>query len=144
MPTPTQSFVAQGLLLNRGNADGPPETFSTVAEITKVDLSGGKTKMEDATNFDSQGWAEKIPGITDAGDITVEGNYLGNTDVSQKNLEADFEGKIKHNWKIVLPGGRGTWGPFSAYVTSFDPSLPNDKKATFKLTLTITGSRSFA
>ncbi len=144
MPTPTQSFVAQGLLLDRGNADGPPETFATIVEITKVDLSGGKTKMEDATNFDSLGWAEKIPGIADAGDITFEGNYLGNTDVTQKNLEADFEGKVKRNWKIMLPGGPGVCGPIAAYVTAFDPALPHDKLATFKCTFAITGSRIFA
>jgi predicted secreted protein len=146
MPFPSKAFRAQGLVLSTDQGTG---STIEIAEIKKVDFTGGKSDMADVTNMDSVGaHREFLPTLLDAGELSFDGNYLGNADSSQAALQALFEGQIKSTWNIVLPVppgetvSRGTWS-FAAYVNAFDPVFPTDKESSFTCKLKITGPRTF-
>lgn len=130
------AFKAQGSQLKRNG--------TLIAECVNIDGSGAKTDLLDVTNMDSTGaYREKIPGLLDAGEISVTANHLGNTSATQGNLQADFDGQVLNSWTIDLPNALGTYS-FQAYVTSVDFKLAHDKQAEFSFKLTITGPRTFA
>jgi predicted secreted protein len=145
----SKSFRPQGLLLQQDNPAGSNAGFTTIAEVKKVDFTGGKADTADVTNMDSTGaYREFLPTLLDAGELSFDGNYLGNVDTTQAELQSTFDSQVLSNWKIVLPTppgeltSRGTW-TFKAYVTSFDPQFPTDKEASFTAKLKITGPRTF-
>ncbi len=141
------AFKGQGTQLQSDFGTGG--TFTTIAEITKVQRTGGKSDLADVTNLDSpDSYREYLPTLLTAGDISIDGNYLGNQDGSQAQFQTMFDQQTKANWQIVLPAANGgtsslgTW-TFAAYVASFDFDLPHDKQATFTAKLTITGKPTF-
>ena len=145
MPS-SKAFKSQGAVLQYGDkGDGTSTVWTTVAELKQVQRSGQKSDMADVTNLDSpSAYREKLPTLLDAGEVTMGGNYLGNQDASQGELQTLFDGQTLRDWKVVLPNSFGTW-TFKAYVTeatNFD--LQFDKEATFTAKLTITGPATFA
>lgn len=145
----SKAFRPQGLLLQVDNPAGSGAGFTTIAEVKKVDFTGGKADTADVTNMDSTGaYREFLPTLLDAGELSFDGNYLGNADITQAELQSTFDSQILASWKIVLPTppgesvSRGTWS-FLAFVTSFDPSFPIDKESSFTAKLKITGARTF-
>ncbi len=142
----SKSFRPQGIVLQTDKGTG---TFEPIAEVKKIDFTGGKADMADVTNQDSVGaHREFLPTLLDAGELSFDGNYLGNLDASQADLQTLFEGQTLSQWKIILPippgetVSRGTWS-FAAYVNAFDPVFPVDKEASFTAKLKITGPRTF-
>lgn len=85
---------------------------------------------------------EFIPGFTDSGTITLNGNYLpGYT--GQQRLQALKAGKAVGNFKIVLPddglGGGAVTQYFKASVNGITPALAVGAAITFSVTLRISG-----
>lgn len=143
MYTGSQAFAGQGTQLQLGDGASPTESFSTVAEVTKVSRGGSKMDLVDTTNMDSVGaYREKLATLLDGGEISFDANYIPG-DVTQQALQAQFDGRTRSNWKIVLPGARGTFS-FVAYSISADFDLSVDKAATFSGKLSITGAPTFA
>jgi predicted secreted protein len=75
--------------------------------------------------------------LADSGEVSFNGNYIP-SDTSQQELTAMFNAATLSNWKVVLPGNRGTI-TFLAYVSSLDRAFPVDKEATIAGKLKITG-----
>lgn len=145
----SKAFRPQGLLLQQDNPAGSGSGLTTIAEVKKVDFTGGKADTADVTNMDSTGaYREFLPTLLDAGELSFDGNYLGGIETTQAELQSTFDSQILSSWKIVLPtppgesASRGSW-TFKAYVTSFDPAFPVDKEASFTAKLKITGARTF-
>lgn len=140
--TGSKAFAGQGAELQLGDG-GSPEAFSTIAEVTKVQRSGSKMDLVDVTNMDSIGaYREKLATLLDGGEISFDANYVP-SDATQVSLQSQFDNRTLSNWKIVLPGARGTWS-FKAYSISADFDLSVDKASTFTGKLAITGKPSFA
>jgi predicted secreted protein len=140
--TGSQAFAGQGTQLQRGDG-ASPENFTTIAEITKIQRSGSKMDLVDVTNMDSIGaYREKLATLLDGGQVSFDANYVPAA-ASQQSLQADFDGRVLSSWKIILPGGRGTFS-FKAYSTSADFDVSVDKASTFSGKLEITGQPSFA
>jgi predicted secreted protein len=143
----SKAFQGIGTKLQRGDGAGP-EVFTTIAEMVKVQQSGSKADIVDVTNLDSpNAYKEKLVTILDAGQIAFDGNMVAD-DATQQAVQADFDGRVLHNWKVILPVDpattitRGHW-EFEAYVTSIDFDTPHDKQATISGKLEITGARTF-
>lgn len=131
---PSQAFSPRGLQLKLAG--------DTIAEITKVQMTGSKSDLVDVTNMDSGNVREFLATLITSGDVSFEANYVP-SDGTQVSLLSTFNTQTLASWSIVLPGGRGTW-TFNAYVSSLDIDTPIDKQATISGKLTITGLRSFA
>ena len=110
-----------------------------IAELTSI---SGPTIMADtldATSHDSaDGYREFVQGLRDAGEITIEGNFIpGNA--GQVALTTDLNDGSLDSYTITFPAAMATTWTFSAIVTAFETSAPHDERATFSATLKISG-----
>src|SRR5437764_982059 len=107
--TGTKAFIGQGVLVQRGNADGPPETFTSLAEVSDHKGPGVKVSAEEATNQDSlNNTMEFIPGMIDPGELDVTLNFADGT--AYKQLLADAVARSVHNYRILFPAAASGLG----------------------------------
>lgn len=139
----SRAFAGQGTQLQLGSGTpAAPGSYTTIAEVTKIQRSGSKMDIVDTTNMDSIGaYREKLPTLLDGGDISLDCNYIPQ-DTTQQELQTLFDSRTLKPWQIVLPNTLGTWN-FNAYSTQVDFDLMVDKAATFTAKLTITGKPVF-
>lgn len=139
MPTPTSGTAAYGTLLKLGDAGGP-ETFTTVAEITDVELPEIKLDSEDATSHDSNGWEEVIATILSGGEPSFKANWLPTNATQNESTGVAYVilNRLKRNWRITLPGSVKTFN-FAAIVSSFKPGAPLKGKLQVEFKLKISG-----
>lgn len=137
---PTSGTAAYGTLLKLGDAATPTETFTTVAEITDVELPEIKLDSEDATSHDSNGWEEVIATILSGGEPSFKANWLPThaTQNETTGVLAVIMNRQKRNWKIVLPNSVKTFS-FAAIVSNFKPGAPLKGKLTAEFKLKISG-----
>ena len=138
-----------GTFLKIGNGGTPTETFTTIAEVRDISGPSFAVGTEDVTNHDSNGWREHIPTIIEGGEVTFDINFVGGATqgFASGSLYDDMIDKTKRNFQIVLPAGVGSGndtGSFAAYVTGFELSAPVEGVLTASVTLSITGSVTWA
>lgn len=138
-----------GTFLKIGNGGTPTETFTTIAEVRDISGPSFAVGTEDVTNHDSNGWREHIPTIIEGGEVTFDINFVGGATqgFASGSLYDDMVDKTKRNFQIVLPAGVGSsndTGSFAAYVTGFELSAPVEGVLTASVTLSITGSVTWA
>jgi predicted secreted protein len=129
---------AYGTLLQIGDGE-VTETFATIAELT--DISGPSLEADelDVTSHDSpSGYREFIQGLKDAGEVSIEGNFLP-TNTTQNDVLSDYQSGVVRNFQLVFPDTATTTWEFSAIVTAFEPTAPVEDVLTFSATLKITG-----
>jgi hypothetical protein len=127
----------------RGNSDGPPETFSSIIEVTDLQLPTTQTEIVDVSNFDSSGpFKEKLPTFLDSGEAKATVNYIAGN-ATQQALIADQITQVLKNFKVEFRNAAGTLlatMSFAGYVTGFaiTASIREQRKAT--LTILVTGA----
>jgi predicted secreted protein len=131
----SQAFAPRGTLMQH-SPDGV--TYTTVAEVTKIQNTGSKADLADVTNMDSpSSFREFLATLVDSGDVAIDTNFIpGNA--TQQILETDFNNQTQGYYKIVLPNSLGQ-ATFRAYVMSKDFDLTIEKQATRAIKLKITG-----
>lgn len=143
----TQAMIGYGTLFQRGNGDGPPETFQTISETAEINPPQSEADDVEVTHLNSPGRRKEfIQGMSDAGEASLSVNWIPDhpTQDHLTGLLADKNSGAVKTWRIVLPGGLLTW-TFSGYVKSFAPdtiSANDPLKAT--VTIKVTGAESFA
>lgn len=127
---------AFGTVLGLGNGDGPPETFTPVAEVTNIDVLDVKVDTNDVSSHDSAGqWREFIPGMKDAGELSMDLNY----DPALHGTLWTAVG-VEKNWQITLTDGGAATVAFAAIVTGFKAQAPFDDKLAASITIKVTGA----
>lgn len=141
--TGSKAFAGQGTQLQLGNTSGQlSSSYTTLAELHKIQRTGSKADSVDVTNMDSVGaYREILPTLLTPGDVSFEGNYIP-ADSSQQTLQTLFDGRTLRDWRIQLPNTLGRWD-FQAYVTGSDFDVSFDKAGTITGKLTITGKPIF-
>ena len=132
----SQAIESQGVQIKRGDGGGP-ETFTLVPEVTRVDGPSGSAAVIDVTSLDSTA-KEKLMGLHDEGQITLEMNYLP-ADAQHQGLQDDRTNRTKRNFEVVFTDAGNTKLSFAAYVLNFNISSQVDDKVTAACTLEITG-----
>lgn len=132
----TQSVLGYGTLFKRGNNDGPPETFTTVAEVTNIGGPNLSADLVEVTHMESpSGFKEYIAGLKDGGEVTIDFNFINDT--TQKQLVTDLQAGTKSNWKIVWSlAGNPEW-TFAGIVTAMGPTAPAGDTITGSATIKI-------
>lgn len=129
------AFAPRGTLLQH-SPDGV--TYTTVAQVIKIQNTGSKADLADITNMDSpSSYRQYLPTLVDAGEITFDTNFVPG-DATQNILSTDFDNQTLGYYKIVLPNALGN-ATFQAYVSSKDFDLPIDKQGTKAIKLKVTG-----
>lgn len=121
---------------------GNPETFTAYGEVTN-DLPFELSRdVIDASHQQSPGaMREKIVGMGDAGEISIEFNFVpGSTQFAA--VEAEFAaGSPFKNRRLVWPDG--SYFAFSGAVTKLGGMSPMDDKMGGSFTCTISGDVTF-
>jgi len=114
-------------------------TYTAVAEVTNITWPGYTRDAVDATNMASPNeFREFIPGLMDAGEVTIEMNFIPSaSDVILAALTAGTG-----QFKIAAASGVNI--VFSAIVTAFTPQAPLEDKMSASATFKITGKPVWA
>lgn len=123
---------------------GSPLAYVPLAEVTNITPPALSRDAVDATHTASpEKWREFIAGMKDAGEVTVEMNFIpGSTSID--TILAAFNSDETQNCRITFPIGSpaATWS-FSAIVTGFAPEAPMDGKMSASVTFKLTGKPGF-
>lgn len=137
----SEIIFGQGTKLQRGNADGPPETFTTIAEVQSI--SGPTTEFDkiDRTSHDSPGGARQYyPGLKDQGELSFTVIYDPKEAThGSAGLFGDANARTTRNYKLIFPDTGGSYYTFSAFVSGLPQEFPVDDLIKANVTLTIDG-----
>jgi hypothetical protein len=132
----TQAFNAQGTIFAREGAT--PGTYVAIAEVRSFSGPGGTSAIIDATTLSSTG-KEKVPGLADEGQISLELNFAPG-DTGQQAMIADRAGQLKKNYRITFSDANNATATFAAYVTGFTVAGGVDALTTATVTFEVTGA----
>lgn len=131
------AFNAQGTTIARES--NTPGTYVTIGEIRSFQGPGGQAAIIDATTLQSTG-KEKVMGLQDEGQITLEANLAFGSDLAQQGLLADRAAQTKRKFKITFSNAEQTTGTFEAFVMGFTIAGGVDALTTATIVLEVTGS----
>lgn len=114
---------------------------SAVAELTNI--GGIELSLEtiDVTNHDSaNNVREFIGSLIDAGEISIEGNFIPGDTNGQIGLKEDLVARTLQAFVITFPSAVATTWTFNGLVTSFKAAdAPIDDKLQFSATIKVSG-----
>ena len=146
--TNSKAFAGRGSKLQY-STNPPSVSYTELAELKSISISGAKYDLADITNMQSSNFREWLPTLADSGELSVAGNYIPN-DATQSDLLGFFNNATLVTWEIVLPASAQQGFPtslgmltFKAYVSARDLSIPMDKEASVSIKLKITGAVTF-
>jgi predicted secreted protein len=136
----TNASIGFGTIFQMLDRAVSPDTYVDIAEVTSITMPNLSRDAVDATHMQSpDGWREFIPGLKDAGEVTVELNFVfGNA--SEALILAQFATKTLSACKILFIESPETGVSFSAIVTGFERTVPLDDKMTATMTLKVSGT----
>lgn len=124
-------FCGKGLLLLKGNEDGPPETFTQVGAMVSTGVAIGKEQV-DITDKDGDDFRKLL---ANCGTKTVSISLAGNVsdDVKLIEIEDAALSGDHFNYQIVSDRGDAYEGLFE--VASFERTGDKPSAETFSVTL---------
>ena len=108
-----------------------------------ISLSGPDQSRDsiDISTMDSTSkWREFIPGMIDAGEVTLDLNYDGSA-AGTANLLAAHLTSTAETWLVTFPD-TSTWSS-SGFMTALGHAIPFDDKITQSVTVKFTGSPTY-
>jgi predicted secreted protein len=127
-----------GYTLKRGDGGSPTEVFTALGKVINFNGPGLTGKSIDVSALDNvSGFREKVQGLNDAGQLTVELEFMPDDDQHQKLL-GDYVARTLRNWQVLWPDGATVWA-FSAYIIKVTPKGALDAAVTASVDLDITG-----
>lgn len=138
----TQAILGHGTLFERGNGDGPPETFTTLHEVTAFDSPDEQADDVEVTHFESPNKTkEYIRGTIEGGTATFTVNYNPSAYATHNQVIADKASGLTNTYRFVLPDSGETW-TFAGYVKGTklitDPSAGQQLEVTLKVAGAVT------
>lgn len=133
--------IGHGAAFKRGNADGPPETYTAIAPVISISGPGMSKDAIDVSHLAStERYREFVSGMRDAGEVTIELRFdPGDSDVD--NALTDFEADTARSYQIAWADG-STFN-FEGILTAWSPETPFDDAMSMSLTYKVTGQPSF-
>jgi hypothetical protein len=132
---PTNAAIAYQMTFGIWNG----ASYTNVAEVTNINPPQYTRDSIDATHHASpNGYREYIAGMMDAGEVTLEMNYVPSaSDQIITALQAGVgQFRITHSSGVTVT--------FSAVVTAFSPETPLDGKMVASATLKVSGRPTWA
>lgn len=139
----TQASIGHGALLAIMDLDQSPAAFVDIAEVLNISGPSLARDAVDATHTAStEGWREYIPGLKDAGEVSVEMNYIpgGSGDTYMRGT---FDAETLTQFRISEPNSPATTITFNAIVTAYETERPVDDKMVATATLKISGKVTY-
>jgi len=113
---------------------------SKVLEISGISGPSQSRDTIDLTSHDStDSYREYVAGIIDAGEISIDGNFIKGDTKGQIAFHTDMQAGTKRSCFVVMPMAVGGAWSFEAIASGFDTPFPFDSKIGVSGTLKITG-----
>lgn len=137
----TVGFSGRGIVLSRGNADGPPETFTVVAAAREHTVTENEQEVDITTKPD-EGQRQLLSGAI-LRSVAITYNGVFTDDASLANVRADFTAGLHSNYQVDVLDTEATnsgyllTGPFR--VTQFEASGAHDGEVSYSVTMASSG-----
>jgi predicted secreted protein len=140
--TNSQAGIGLGSVLSVNTSVTTTPTWTPVAELNKLAITGRQAGTADVTNFQSLAREFKSTLIS-SGNLDITGNRIGG-DAGQVAMETNFTGLLSKSYKLqlVISGGQTTTGDsyvFLAIVEKLNYSVEVDKAVSADISLKISG-----
>jgi predicted secreted protein len=122
-------------------------TLLKIGEVKSIGGPSFSSDTNDVTSHSSPGaWREFIASLIDPGDLSFDINFVPTnaTHNASTGLLADFQNRVRRNFKIVFPDGGSTTWSFQGIITGFNMNAPIDDALTASVTIKITGQPTLA
>lgn len=121
---------------------GTPGTYTDIAQVVGITPPQAAVDVVEVEDLDPpEAVKKKLPGLIDAGEVTVTLNF-DPSDTGHSTLESDFWERSTHKYRIVLPDDNG-W-TFEAFISDFSPSdVAAGEPVQAEVTFTLSGKPSF-
>jgi predicted secreted protein len=124
--------------------------FTTVTTIGNIISIGGPEQSRDAidkSTMDSTNkWREFIPGLLDAGEVTVEINYDGTAAGTADKLNTMFTNSAQY-FRVTVndltTASSKSYYQSAGFLTGLGHAIPHDDKVTQSVTIKLTGQPTY-
>jgi hypothetical protein len=134
----TQAVIGYGAAYAIYDTSVSPDAYTTLGEVTNIDLGSDDVDQIDATHMSSPNRRrEYIPGLIDGGEMTVEMNFVPSsaTDVL---IRGHMEAGTVANHRVRFPtysGGTAQQIIVAASIVSYSRGAPLDDKMVGSITV---------
>lgn len=138
----TEALLGWGTLFQTRSLDSP-DVWVTVAEVMNISPPAPSRDVIDlSTGNAPDEWRTSEPGMPQAGEITIEFNFIPTGDSPSSYhyysaLKLEFEDKEVRRRRIVFPEGEIM--EFDAYITELTSQVPVDSQLKATATFRVTG-----
>jgi predicted secreted protein len=137
----TNAAIGHGTLFQLLDTSVGPNFFETLAEVTSITPPSLARDAVEATHTESpEKWREFIAGLKDAGEVTLELNFIPGGPAIERLLGL-FNSDTFSVARLVFPN-LVTW-QFTALLTGVEPEAPVEDKMTASVTFKLTGKPGF-
>ncbi|WP_294189076.1 phage tail tube protein [uncultured Sphingomonas sp.] len=115
--------------------------LTKLAEVTNVTMPNEQVAEVEVTHYESPGRSrEFIPGMSDAGEITVEMNWVPGSEADALIAAAKADGKVRTFRIVTPPDDNAQMYTFPGFVRGFERGLPMDDRMTATVTIRVAGA----
>lgn len=117
-------------------------TLTKLAEVTAVSLPNEQIAEVEVTHYESPGRTrEYIPGLTDAGELTIGINWIAGSATDKMIVAAKADGKVR-TMRVVVPDStaNGQMFTFPGFVRGYERDAPIDDRMTAQITIRVAGA----
>lgn len=115
--------------------------LTKLAEVTSVSLPNEQIGEVDVTHYESPGRTrEYIAGFTDAGEISIEMNFVPGSATDGLIVDAKTDGLVR-TFRIVTPADDNSQQyTFNGFVKGYERAVPIDDRMTATVTIRVAGA----
>ena len=135
----SSALESQGVLLQLSD-DASPEVFTTIAEVSDIQMATGQAAVIDITDLSSTA-KEKRMGLADEGQATFTCNYIP-ANTQHAALKAARSARTRKHFKLVYTDSPNSTDTFYGYVLSLPRNIGVDGVITSNVTIEIDGAVS--
>lgn len=115
--------------------------LTELAEVTSVSLPDEQTAEVEVTHYKSPGRTrEFISGLNDAGEITIEMNFVPGSATDDLLVAAKADGQTRTMRVVVTDAADAEMYTFPGFVRGYARSIPIDDRMTATVTIRVAGA----
>lgn len=133
-----QALVSQGSVISIGAVGDSPGELVAIGEVSNINGPNLTRSVIEASDLDST-WAEKLVGIKDGGQVTLD-LLCDPADTGGDALRTAYHDGLLRSFEIALSDSPATTFAFDAYVTDLGQSIPFNDKIQRSITITVSGA----
>lgn len=116
-------------------------SLTKLANVTSVSLPNEQVAEVEVTHYESPGRTrEFIPGLNDAGEITVEMNFLPGSATDTMLVAAKADGGIRTMRMVTPEDDDQQMYTFPGFVKGYERGVPIDDRMTATVTIRVAGA----